>query len=131
MPRLYPEVRPQADYQRSLELLERASSYKPPVVTKSGIMLGLGENREEVLATLRDIRDAGCSLLTLGQYLAPSERHHPIVRYVPPEEFAEYESLALEMGFSGVASSPFVRSSYQAGRLYEEACSPRPPERTR
>jgi len=131
VPRLYPEVRPQADYQRSLELLERASSHQPPLVTKSGIMLGLGENREEVLATLRDIRDAGCRLLTLGQYLAPSERHHPIVRYVPPEEFAEYESLALEMGFSGVASSPFVRSSYQAGRLYKEACSPCSPEKIR
>jgi lipoic acid synthetase len=94
-------------------------------------MLGLGETREEVLATLGDIRDAGCRLLTLGQYLAPSERHHPIARYVPPDEFAEYESLALEMGFSGVASSPFVRSSYQAGRLYKEACSPCPPEKIR
>jgi lipoic acid synthetase len=123
VPRLYPEVRPQADYQRSLELLARASSHRPPLVTKSGIMLGLGEIREEVLATLQDIRKAGCRLLTLGQYLAPSERHHPVVRYVPPEEFAEYESFALEMGFSGVASSPFVRSSYQAGRLYEEACT--------
>jgi lipoic acid synthetase len=129
VPRLYPEVRPQADYQRSLELLARASSHTPLLVTKSGIMLGLGEIREEVLATLRDIRNAGCRLLTLGQYLAPSERHHPVVRYVPPEEFAEYEILALEMGFSGVASSPFVRSSYQAGRLYEEACSHCPAER--
>jgi lipoic acid synthetase len=129
VPRLYPKVRPQADYQRSLELLARASSHRPPLVTKSGIMLGLGEKREEVLATLQDIREAGCRLLTLGQYLAPSERHHPVVRYVPPEEFAEYESLASEMGFSGVASSPFVRSSYQAGRLYEEACTHGPAER--
>jgi lipoic acid synthetase len=123
VPRLYPEVRPQADYQRSLELLARASSHSLPLVTKSGIMLGLGETREEVLATLQDIRDAGCSLLTLGQYLAPSERHHPVLRYVPPDEFAEYESLASGMGFSGIASSPFVRSSYQAGQLYQEACS--------
>jgi lipoic acid synthetase len=129
VPRLYPKVRPQADYQRSLELLARASSHRPPLVTKSGVMLGLGEKREEVLATLQDIRKAGCRLLTLGQYLAPSERHHPVVRYVPPEEFAEYESLASEMGFSGVASSPFVRSSYQAGRLYEEACTHGPAER--
>ncbi|MEW6665364.1 MAG: lipoyl synthase [Thermodesulfobacteriota bacterium] len=121
VPRLYPRVRPQADYGRSLELLARASSHTPPLVTKSGVMLGLGETREELLATLQDIRGAGCSLLTLGQYLAPSERHHPVIRYVPPEEFAEYESLALGMGFSGVASSPFVRSSYQAGRLYQEA----------
>jgi lipoic acid synthetase len=126
VPRLYPAVRPQADFKRSLELLARASSCQPPLVTKSGIMLGLGETREEVLATLADIRNAGCRLLTLGQYLAPSERHHPVVRYVPPEEFAEYESLALAMGFSGVASSPFVRSSYEAGRLYKEACSSSP-----
>jgi len=129
VPRLYPEVRPQADYQRSLELLARASSHTPLLVTKSGIMLGLGEMREEILTTLRDIRNAGCRLLTLGQYLAPSERHHPVVRYIPPEEFAEYESLASEMGFSGVASSPFVRSSYQAGRLYEQARTHCPAER--
>jgi lipoyl synthase len=121
VPRLYPTVRPQADYARSLELLARASAHTPPLVTKSGVMLGLGEAREELLSTLQDIRDAGCSLLTLGQYLAPSERHHPVIRYVPPEEFAEYEGLALGMGFSAVASSPFVRSSYQAGRLYREA----------
>jgi len=121
VPRLYREVRPQADYGRSLELLSRVSSHKPQLVTKSGIMLGLGEAKAEVLATLRDMRAAGCRLLTLGQYLAPSEFHHPVVRYVPPDEFAEYEALALEMGFSGVASSPFVRSSYQAGRLYRQA----------
>lgn len=121
VPRLYPTVRPQADYKRSLDLLARASAHIPPLVTKSGVMLGLGESREELLSTLQDIRGAGCSLLTLGQYLAPSERHHPVIRYVPPEEFAEYETLALQMGFSAVASSPFVRSSYQAGRLYREA----------
>jgi lipoic acid synthetase len=123
VPRLYPAVRPQADYDRSLELLARASTHTPSLVTKSGVMLGLGEGREEVLSTLREIRSAGCSLLTLGQYLAPSERHHPVIRYVPPEEFSEYEALALGMGFSAVASSPFVRSSYQAGRLYREAVS--------
>jgi lipoic acid synthetase len=121
VPRLYPTVRPQADYKRSLDLLARASAHIPPLVTKSGVMLGLGESREELLCTLQDIRGAGCSLLTLGQYLAPSERHHPVIRYVPPEEFSEYETLALQMGFSAVASSPFVRSSYQAGRLYREA----------
>lgn len=121
--RLYAKVRPQADYRRSLELLSRASSHNPPVVTKSGIMLGLGEKREELLSALRDIRDAGCKLLTLGQYLAPSERHHPVVRYVPPEEFGEYEDLAKALGFEAVASSPFVRSSYHAGWLYRQACS--------
>ncbi len=122
VPRLYAEVRPQADYRRSLELLSRASSYNPPVVTKSGVMLGLGEQRREVLSTLRDIRDAGCRLLTLGQYLAPSERHHPVVRYVPPEEFEEYADSAKALGFEAVASSPFVRSSYHAGSLYGQAC---------
>jgi lipoic acid synthetase len=121
VPRLYPKVRPQADYRRSLELVERASSYRPRLVTKSGIMLGLGETRDELLATMQDLRNGGCQVLTLGQYLAPSERHYPVVRYVPPEEFDEYEGIALHMGFSGAASSPFVRSSYQAGRLYKEA----------
>jgi lipoic acid synthetase len=119
--RLYPEVRPQALYGRSLEVLTRASSHRPPAVTKSGVMLGLGETAEELRSTMEDIREAGCSLLTLGQYLAPSPRHHPVIRYVPPEEFAEYESLALDMGFAAVASSPFVRSSYRAGQLYGKA----------
>jgi lipoyl synthase len=122
VPRLYSKVRPQADYRRSLDLLKRASSGASPPVTKSGLMLGLGETRQELVDTLQDIRGTGCRLLTLGQYLAPSERHHPVVRYVPPEEFAEYEAVARRMGFSGVASSPFVRSSYEAGRLYREAC---------
>jgi lipoic acid synthetase len=122
VPRLYRNVRPQADYGRSLELLANASACSPTVVTKSGIMLGLGETKEEVLSTIRDIRDAGCTLLTLGQYLAPSALHHPVVRYVPPEEFHEYEESAYAFGFSGVASSPFVRSSYHAGRLYRQAC---------
>jgi lipoic acid synthetase len=123
VPRLYPEVRPQADYRRSLELLARASSHLPPLVTKSGVMLGLGETREELVETMREIRATGCSLLTLGQYLAPSERHHPVVRYVPPEEFEEYREIGMEIGFAGVASSPFVRSSYEAGRLYRDAAA--------
>lgn len=121
VPRLYPEVRPQADFARSLEVLERASSHNPPLVTKSGIMLGLGETDHEVIHTLQAIRDTGCRLLTMGQYLAPSKNHHPVVRYVPPEEFAEYEKLGLRMGFSGVASAPLVRSSYRAERLYRNA----------
>lgn len=121
IPRLYTKVRPRADYRRSLELLKRASSHTSSPVTKSGLMLGLGETRHELLDTLQDIRRTGCRLLTLGQYLAPSQRHHPVVRYAPPEEFAEYEAIARHMGFAGVASSPFVRSSYEAGRLYEEA----------
>ena len=119
--RLYGEVRPQADYLRYLDMLSRASSHTPTVVTKSGVMLGLGEERDEVLDTIRDIRAAGCRLLTLGQYLAPSDRHHPVVRYIPPEEFMDYRNLALAMGFTAVVSSPFVRSSYHAGQMYAEA----------
>jgi lipoic acid synthetase len=121
VPRLYPEVRPQADFERSLELLERGSSHDPFLVTKSGIMLGLGEMRREVIDTMQAIRNTGCRLLTIGQYLAPSKSHHPVVRYVHPDEFSEYETLGLRMGFSGVASAPFVRSSYEAERLYKEA----------
>jgi lipoic acid synthetase len=121
VPRLYSRVRPQANYRRSLELLDRASSHKPPMVTKSGLMLGLGETTEEVLDTLDDLREAGCHLLTLGQYLAPSRLHHPVIRYVSPEEFVRYEAEALNRGFAGVASAPFVRSSHQADRLYEAA----------
>lgn len=123
VPRLYAEVRPQADFDRSLGLLKRASSRLPPIVTKSGLMLGLGETREEVLDTMLAIRDTGCRLLTIGQYLAPSARHHPVCRYVPPEEFAEYERLGIRMGFSGVASSPLIRSSYQAEMLYKKAAA--------
>lgn len=121
VPRLYPEVRPQADYERSLRLLARAAAHRPRLAVKSGLMLGLGETRAEILAVMDDLRQAGCRLLTLGQYLAPSARHHPIRRYVPPEEFEELEREALDRGFSAAASAPLVRSSYQAGRLFAAA----------
>lgn len=121
VPRLYPEVRPQADYRRSLKLLGRVSAYRPSMVTKSGLMLGLGETREELLKAMDDLREAKCHLLTLGQYLAPSDRHHPVIRYVPPDEFLEYKQEALSRGFLGVASAPFVRSSYEADKLYQLA----------
>ena len=121
VPRLYPKVRPQADYRRSLEVLRRAAAYRPAVVTKSGMMLGLGETHEEVLGVMDDLREAGCSLLTLGQYLAPSEKHHPVIRYVPPEEFDQYAKEALNRGFYAVASAPLVRSSYKAEELYFKA----------
>jgi lipoic acid synthetase len=97
--RLYPEVRPQADYQGSLQLINRA--HEAGSVTKSGLMLGLGEQEQEVLTALEDLRAAGCDLLTLGQYLAPSRRHHPVVRYVTPEEFQVYEEKALAIGIQG------------------------------
>lgn len=118
VPRLYPNARPQADYQRSLELLGAAAGRQPDMATKSGLMLGLGETRAEILQSLDDLRDAGCVLLTLGQYLAPSQQHHPVRRYVHPEEFSEYEAEALRRGFSGVESAPLVRSSYRAASLY-------------
>jgi lipoic acid synthetase len=121
VPRLYSQVRPQANYQRSLQLLARAGSRIPLLVTKSGLMLGLGEEKDEVLEVMGDLRQAGCNVLTLGQYLAPSERHHPVVCYVPPEEFAEYEVHALRRGFDSVASAPLVRSSYRAEELYQSA----------
>nr|MBC8177183.1 lipoyl synthase [Candidatus Desulfacyla euxinica] len=122
VPRLYPEIRPQASYGRSLELLARASEYVPHMVIKSGLMLGLGETKEELLKAMDDLRDAGCGLLTLGQYLAPSPQHYPVVRYVPPEEFEEYKGEALDRGFVGVVSAPLVRSSYNAEQLYLHAC---------
>ncbi len=118
--RLYPAVRPQADYRRSLELIRRVRGIDPQMFTKSGIMLGLGETEDEVRRTLEDLRQADCLLLTLGQYLAPSEHHHPVVRYVPPEEFARWEEVAYAMGFTGVASGPFVRSSYHASEMVKE-----------
>jgi len=121
VPRLYPAVRPQADYKRSIDLLAASKALVPEILTKSGIMLGLGETRSEVLQVMDDLIEAGCQLLTLGQYLAPSERHHPVIRYVTPEEFEDYKIAAEKRGFSGVASSPFVRSSYRAGWLYQNA----------
>ena len=121
VPRLYPAVRPQADYHQSLKLLALAAGHAPAPVTKSGLMLGLGEKREEILEVMDDLREAGCLTLTLGQYLAPSRRHHPVVRYLPPEEFIEYEKEARARGFAGVASAPLVRSSYQAEQLFLSA----------
>lgn len=115
VPRLYPEVRPMANYRRSLELLARIKEMAPDIYSKSGFMLGLGEKREEVVQLLNDLRAAGCDIVTIGQYLAPSKNHHPVVEYVPPAGFAEYKTLADGMGFKYVASSPLVRSSYHAG----------------
>ncbi len=118
VPRLYAEVRPQAVYQRSLDLLDRVRTTDPSIPTKSGLMLGLGETPEEVRQTLEDLNRVGCTLLTLGQYLQPSSGHLPVARWVLPEEFDEWKKSALEMGFSEVASGPFVRSSYHAKALF-------------
>ncbi len=114
VPRLYPTVRPQADYRRSLDLLKRSRALAPLIPTKSGLMLGLGERPEELRQTLLDLREAGCRILTLGQYLQPSPEHLPVEAYVPPDDFEKWRKAALEMGFSEVASAPFVRSSYHA-----------------
>jgi len=121
VPRLYPKVRPKAKYERSLELLKRARLLSPQIPTKSGLMLGLGEEPGEVEQVLGDLLGIGCRMLTLGQYLRPSREHLPVERYVPPEEFDAWRDKALQMGFSQVASGPFVRSSYNAGEMYRES----------
>jgi lipoic acid synthetase len=114
VPRLYPQVRPKARYPRSLEVLQRAKRLDATVFSKSGIMLGLGEEREEVLQVFRDLRAHDVEILTVGQYLRPSLNHLPIVRYVTPDEFADLKREALGMGFRHVESGPLVRSSYHA-----------------
>jgi lipoyl synthase len=119
VPSLYPEVRPQADYRRSLQLLKRVKEAKPSMITKSGIMLGLGEKEAEVLDVMKDLRAAGCDFITIGQYLAPSRDHHPVVEYVYPETFRRLEEAAYRLGFEAAASAPFVRSSYHAGEMLE------------
>ncbi len=115
VPRLYADVRPQADYQQSVELLRRVAAAEAPVAAKTGLMVGLGETKEEVLSLFDDLRAAGCDFLTIGQYLAPSKEHFPVVGYVPPEVFDFYRREAEARGFRFVASAPFVRSSYRAG----------------
>jgi lipoic acid synthetase len=118
VPRLYPFVRPGADYRRSLELLRNVKLLDASLTTKSGLMVGLGETSEEVRRTLQDMLEAGCSMLTLGQYLQPTPANLPVERFVPPEEFEKWRNISKEMGFAMVASGPFVRSSYHAGDLY-------------
>jgi lipoic acid synthetase len=119
VPRLYPRVRPQADYRRSLELLRSSRSLAPSIPTKSGLMLGLGEMPDELRQTLLDLRETGCRILTLGQYLQPSPQHLPVEAYVPPADFENWRKAALELGFSEVASAPFVRSSYHAKEYFQ------------
>lgn len=120
VPRLYREVRGRkSDYRWTLALLRRVKELDPSIKTKSGLMLGLGETRDELLDVLADLVEAGCDMLTLGQYLQPTLEHLPVVRYVPPEEFDELGALAKAMGFKSVASGPFVRSSYHAREMAE------------
>jgi lipoic acid synthetase len=123
VPRLYASVRPGAVYQRCIDLLKRASQMDPAVPTKSGLMLGLGEQPEEVQQVLNDLLGAGCRILTLGQYLQPSAEHLPVERFVTPEEFEGWRKKALGTGFREVASGPFVRSSYHAQEAYHALTS--------
>jgi lipoic acid synthetase len=119
VPRVFKRIRPAFTYERSLEVLTRAQ--EDGFVTKSNLILGMGETFDEVVQALRDLHDAGCDLLTITQYLRPSPRHHPVDRWVKPEEFVELSDAAEEIGFAGVMSGPLVRSSYRAGRLWAQA----------
>ena len=123
VPRIFKRIRPAFRYERSLEVLSMARA--TGMVTKSNLILGLGETREEVSQALRDLRDAGCDLLTITQYLRPSARHHPVERWVRPEEFVAMREEAAGLGFAGVMAGPLVRSSYRAGRLYQQALDAR------
>jgi len=119
VPRIFRRIRPGFRYERSLEVLEQATADN--LVTKSNLILGMGEQREEISQAMADLRAVGCELLTITQYLRPSVRHHPIERWVEPQEFDELAEEATELGFAGVQSGPLVRSSYRAGRLYRQA----------
>ena len=123
VPRIFKRIRPGFRYERSLDVITKAR--EDGLVTKSNLILGMGETREEVSGALRDLHAAGCELITITQYLRPSARHHPVERWVKPEEFVELKDEADEIGLSGVMSGPLVRSSYRAGRLYQQAVEAR------
>jgi lipoic acid synthetase len=125
VPRIFRRIRPGFRYDRSLDVLRQART--AGLVTKSNLILGLGEEPEEVIQAMSDLREAGCELLTITQYLRPSPRHHPVERWVHPDEFVSLRDAALGLGFAGVMSGPLVRSSYRAGRLYREAIASRQP----
>jgi lipoic acid synthetase len=128
VPRIFKRIRPAFRYDRSLDVITQARAFG--LVTKSNLILGMGETREEVSQALRDLHAAGCELITITQYLRPSVRHHPVERWVKPEEFVELAAEAEEIGFAGAMSGPLVRSSYRAGRLYRAAQARRSAERT-
>ncbi len=123
VPRIFKRIRPAFRYERSLDVISQARA--AGLVTKSNLILGLGEERAEVSQALRDLHEAGCELITITQYLRPSPRHHPVERWVKPEEFVELQDEANTIGFAGVLSGPLVRSSYRAGRLYKQAIDAR------
>jgi lipoic acid synthetase len=117
VPRLYSKVRPEAAYRKSLELLASVKKLAPEIVTKSGIMVGLGEKFDEVVDVMRDLRNSGCEIITIGQYLRPSKKHLPVERFVYPEVFDQYKKIGDTLGFNHIASAPFVRSSFNAEQL--------------
>lgn len=119
--RIFRKVRPKGDYDVSLELLRRVKEIDGGMPTKSGMMVGLGETRDEVLETMEDLREHDCDLLTIGQYLRPSERHHPLIRFYHPSEFAEFAEIGMGLGFKHVAAGPLVRSSYHADEQHDAA----------
>ena len=123
VPRIFKRIRPAFRYDRSLDVITQARDFG--LVTKSNLILGMGETREEIHQALVDLHSAGCELITITQYLRPSPRHHPVERWVKPEEFVEMAAEAEEIGFAGVLSGPLVRSSYRAGRLYKQAMEAR------
>ena len=123
VPRIFKRIRPAFRYERSLDVIRQAHDYG--LITKSNLILGMGETEDEVEEALRDLREAGCDIITITQYLRPGPRFHPIERWVRPEEFVAHSKLAKELGFGGVMSGPLVRSSYRAGRLYVQAMEKR------
>ena len=123
VPRIFKEIRPAFRYERSLSVITQARDFG--LITKSNLILGMGETREEVTQALEDLRGAGCDLITITQYLRPTAKHHPVIRWVKPNEFVELSKEAEEIGFLGVMSGPLVRSSYRAGRLYNQAMAAR------
>lgn len=118
-PSLYKEVRPMAIYQRSLDLISSVKKMDNSILTKSGFMLGLGETEEDVISILKDLKNIDCDIVTIGQYLPPSSKHHPLIEYVHPDTFKKYEEIALDMGFKHVFSAPLVRSSYHAEKVFK------------
>ena len=123
VPRIFKRIRPAFTYERSLDVISQAQNYG--LITKSNVILGLGETREEISQAFRDLRSAGCDLITITQYLRPTNKHHPVDRWVKPEEFVDLAHEAENLGFLGVMSGPLVRSSYRAGRLYKQALEKR------
>jgi lipoyl synthase len=115
---LFPEMRPEGDYHRSINLLRRAKNLNKKIKTKSGLIVGLGETKKQIIQTMQDLKKAGCDILTIGQYLKPSENHADVVKYYQEEEFAKLKKAGYEVGFSAVESGPLVRSSYRAKEIF-------------